>query len=66
MLNNVNNGETMSTRDLINAIVANDAIEIENSFNSTMATKISDSMETLRKDVAQSMFTAVAQDNTEE
>lgn len=52
----------MSTRDLINAIIANDAIEIENSFNSTMATKISDSIEILRKDVAQSMFTAVTQD----
>lgn len=56
----------MSTRDLINAIIANDAIEIENSFNSTMATKISDSIETLRKDVAQNMFTALTQDTDSE
>ena len=46
----------MSTRDLINAIIAGDAIQIETAFNSTMADKISASIDALRQDVAQNMF----------
>ena len=46
----------MSTRDLVNAIAAGDAIEIENAFNSTMAQKISARIEDKRIDVAQSLF----------
>lgn len=46
----------MSTKDLINAIVAGDAIEIENAFNSTMAEKISARLDDFRVDVAQNMF----------
>lgn len=46
----------MSTRDLINAIAAGDAVEIENAFNSTMAQKISARIDDMRIDVAQNMF----------
>jgi len=46
----------MSTRDLINAIAAGEAIEIENAFNLTMAEKISSRIEDKRIEVAQSLF----------
>ena len=46
----------MSTKDLINAIVAGDALEIENAFNSTMAEKISTRLDDMRQDVAANMF----------
>lgn len=46
----------MSTKDLINAIVVGDALEIETAFNATMAEKISDRLDIMRQDVAQSMF----------
>jgi len=46
----------MSTKDLINAIIAGDAIEIENAFNSTMAEKISDRIDDMRTQVAKSIF----------
>lgn len=51
----------MSTRDLINAIAAGEAIEIENAFNSTMAEKISARIDDLRIDVAQNLFSAQEQ-----
>lgn len=46
----------MSTKDLINAIAAGDAVEIENAFNSTMAEKVSARIDDMRIDVAQNMF----------
>jgi len=46
----------MSTRDLIDAIQAGDSVEIENTFNSIMATKVSDRIDAMRSDVAQTMF----------
>lgn len=46
----------MSTRDLINAIAAGDAIEIENAFNATMAEKISSALDDKRIEVAQNLF----------
>lgn len=46
----------MSTKDLINAIVLGDAIEIENAFQATMAEKISARLDDMRVDVAQNMF----------
>lgn len=46
----------MSTRDLVNAIVAGDAASIEVAFQSVMAEKISDSLESYRQEVAKSMF----------
>lgn len=47
----------MSTSDLINAIISGDAIEIENSFNATMAEKISSRLDDMRQEVASTMFT---------
>ena len=46
----------MSTRDLVNAIAAGDALEIESSFNSVMAEKLSDRIAELRGSIAQNMF----------
>jgi hypothetical protein len=46
----------MSTKDLINAIIAGDAIQIETSFNATMAEKISAQMDDMRAEVSASMF----------
>lgn len=46
----------MSTRDLINAIAAGDAIEIENAFSTTMAEKVSGRIDDMRVDVAQNLF----------
>ena len=46
----------MSTKDLINAIVLGDAIEIENAFQATMAEKISARLDDYRQDVARNMF----------
>ena len=61
----------MSTRDLINAIAAGDAIEIENAFNATMASKVSSAIDDMRIDVAQNLFATeqtveVAEQPTEE
>ena len=46
----------MSTRDLIDAIEAGDSLSIESAFNSIMATKVSDTIDAMRSDVAQTMF----------
>jgi len=46
----------MSTKDLLNAIIAGDAVEIETAFNDTMAEKISIQVDAKRQEVAQSMF----------
>ena len=56
----------MSTRDLINAIAAGDAIEIENTFNATMAEKISSAIDSKRMDIAQNLFAAEAVEAAEE
>lgn len=45
-----------SIRSLIDAIDSGNSIEIENSFNSAMAAKVSDKLDSIRKDVAQMMF----------
>lgn len=57
----------MSTRDLIDAIISGEAIEIENAFNSTMAEKISSRLDDMRQDVASNMFSseAVVEEETE-
>lgn len=46
----------MSTKDLVNAIIAGDAVEIETVFNDTMAEKISVQLDAMRQEVAQNMF----------
>lgn len=56
----------MSTRDLINAIAAGDAIEIENAFNSVMAEKVSMRIDDMRYDVAQNLFAEEAEEIEEE
>lgn len=56
----------MSSRDLVNAIVAGDAIEIENAFNSTMAEKISSRLDDMRQEVAQTMFASQEESVVEE
>lgn len=58
MLNNEkSNGEnSMSTKDLVNAIIVGDAVEIENAFQATMAEKISARLDDYRQQVAQTMF----------
>ena len=46
----------MSTLDLINAIANGDAVATEQAFNSAMAEKVSAQLETMRSDIAKSMF----------
>lgn len=46
----------MSTKDLINAIAAQDSVAIETAFNATMAEKISAKLDDMRVSVAQGMF----------
>lgn len=46
----------MSTKDLVNAIISGDAIEIETAFQSTMADKISAQLDIRRQEVAQNLF----------
>ena len=48
----------MTTRDLINAIAAGDAIEIENAFGSAMAEKVSARIDDMRVEVAKNLFSA--------
>lgn len=56
----------MSTKDLINAIVTGDAVEIENTFNLAMAEKISSALEDKRIEVAQNLFVDRQEQATEE
>lgn len=46
----------MSTRDLVNAIIAGQAAEIETALNSTLMNKIADRLDDKRIEVASSMF----------
>lgn len=48
----------MNTKDLINAIAAGDAIEIENAFHAVMASKISERLSEARVEYSQKMFRA--------
>ena len=48
-----------SIRDLVLAIAEGDTLTIEDSFNSVMASKISDRLDDMRVDVAQGMFGSV-------
>ena len=47
-----------TTKNLIDAIAAGDAMEIESSFNAAMAEKISVQLDVMRQNVAQNMFEA--------
>lgn len=46
----------MNTRDLLDALVSGDSLEIENTFNAVMSAKISDALDYFKIDVAQNMF----------
>jgi hypothetical protein len=45
-----------STKELINAIAAGDAVGIEGAFNSAMAEKVASKLDDMRQAVAQNMF----------
>lgn len=49
---------TQGVKDLINAIASGDSVEIDAAFNSEMATRISEKLDTMRISVAQNMFRA--------
>lgn len=49
-------GESMSTKDLVNAIIAGDAIGIQQAFEVSISEKISDRLDGYRQEIAQSMF----------
>lgn len=55
----------MSTRDLIDALVAGDSIAIENNFSAAMTDKVSDALDMYRVQVAQDMF-ATPEEHVEE
>ena len=46
----------MGTKELIDAIQAGDAEGIENTFQGVMSAKVGDKLDTMKKDLAQSMF----------
>jgi len=48
----------MSTRELIDALIAGDSIAIENSFGDAMSQKVSQALDNYRIQVAQGMFNA--------
>lgn len=54
----------MSTRELVDALIAGDSIAIENTFNDAMSEKISVALDDYRIEVAQKMF-GVEQTTTE-
>ena len=58
-----------NTLNLINAIQAGDAMEMESAFNAAMADKVSERLDAMRSDVAQNMFktpTASVEEPSEE
>lgn len=48
----------MSSRDLVNAIAAGDAMEIETAFNAAMSEKISTRLDDKRIEVARNLFSS--------
>jgi hypothetical protein len=57
----------MSTRDLVDALIAGDSIAIENTFNTSMSEKISAALDDYRVKIAQNMFAVETEDdNTEQ
>lgn len=49
----------MATKQLIDAIIAGDATEIEASFNNVMSVKISERLSEMKEQVAKNMFKSV-------
>lgn len=50
----------MSTRDLIDAIASGDSVAIQQSFETEMASRIAERLDTMRQDVAKNMFKEAA------
>ena len=48
----------MSTRDLIDAIEVGDSVAVQSAFENAISQRIADRLDTMRQDVAQSMFKA--------
>ena len=56
----------MSTKNLVNAIISGDALEIETSFNAAMSEKISIAIDDKRQEVAQSLFNQESVEHAEQ
>lgn len=56
----------MSTRELVDALIAGDSIAIENAFNDVMSDKVSTALDDYRVEIAQRMFNAEPEQSTEE
>lgn len=56
----------MSTRDLVDALIAGDSISIENTFKDVMSSKVSDALDGYRMNVASSMFKSESEDSDED
>jgi hypothetical protein len=50
-----------NTMNLINAIQAGDALEMESAFNAAMAEKVSEKLDGMRGEVSQNMFKTLEQ-----
>jgi len=46
----------MSTRDLIDAIEAGSATEVDSAFNTVMVNKVAEKLDAMRDELAQNMF----------
>lgn len=55
----------MSTRELVDALVAGDSIAIEDNFGAAMSQKISKALDDYRVQVAQKMFTPKEEQNSD-
>lgn len=56
----------MSTRDLIDALVAGDSIEIENTFNNAMAERMAVALDSYKTEVARTMFNGNVEEVSDE
>lgn len=56
----------MSTRELVDALIAGDSLSIEQTLNSTMADKLSVALDDYRVQVAQNMFNKTEETSADE
>ena len=56
----------MSTRELVDALISGDSIAIENTFNTVMSDKVSNALDSYRVQVAQNMFGAQEESQTDD
>lgn len=56
----------MSTRDLVDALISGDSINIEKTFNDVMSDKVSAALDSYRVQVAQNMFNPEIEQEQEE